>query len=31
MALRHAPFVYDPWAADQKEVWELFTLRWKTD
>lgn len=27
MALRHAPFVHDPWAADQKEVWELFTLR----
>lgn len=27
MPLRHAPFVYDPWAADQKEVWELFKLR----
>ena len=26
MAMRHAPFVYDPWAQDQKEVWELFTL-----
>ena len=30
IALRHAPFVYDPWAQDQKEVWELFTLRPKT-
>ncbi|MFM9376542.1 HNH endonuclease [Gordonia sp. VNK21] len=26
MALRHAPFVYDPWAQDQKEVWEMFAL-----
>ena len=31
MALRHAPFVYDPWAADQKEVWEMFILHPKTD
>ncbi|MGV9714290.1 HNH endonuclease [Gordonia sp. NPDC003424] len=30
MALRHAPFVYDPWAADQKEVWELFALGYST-
>lgn len=31
MHLRHAPFVYDPWAADQKEVWELFDLSAKLD
>ncbi|TYQ10241.1 UNVERIFIED_ORG: 5-methylcytosine-specific restriction endonuclease McrA [Gordonia westfalica J30] len=31
MALRHAPFVYDPWAVDQKEVWEMFMLHPKTD
>ncbi|MGC4936144.1 HNH endonuclease [Gordonia sp. DT30] len=31
MALRHAPFVYDPWAQDQKEVWELFTLGRQTE
>ncbi|MFW0783532.1 HNH endonuclease [Gordonia sp. CPCC 206044] len=30
MALRHAPFVYDPWADDQKEVWSLFTLGYRT-
>lgn len=26
MALRHAPFAYDPWALDQAAVYELFTL-----
>lgn len=26
LPLRHAPFVYDPWAEDQKEVWAMFTL-----
>ncbi|NDK89735.1 HNH endonuclease [Gordonia desulfuricans] len=30
MAMRHAPFVHDPWAADQKEVWELFALGART-
>lgn len=26
MPLRYAPYVYDPWAEDQKEVHALFTL-----
>lgn len=31
MQLRHAPFVYDPWADDQKVVYELFDLGAVTD